>query len=380
MFDPVINLWRSRRAATAVSFALMLPLMLSGLGLAIDYSNYRLVQSRLQAAADLAALSALGDLKATSDAKIAIATDIAQKNVPGDFGSVTTGADVTLGSYSKEGGFVAGGAAADLNAVRVVAERSVARGNAAPRIFSIFISKDKLTISAAAIAARPNNVFFEPPDVITFPGTVGSFDELYAYCYDPVNKIRRTDTMGLIGNDNNRGKNTIVGLPIHPTDASQNLKVPSLSNWPTCKEAGDTVSLRLRHFRDANNNTSLMWKPGTERNFYTDISLVNGVQTSDLFGPGRLIETILCPSKALCTPVSGGGPADTMVITKERMKIVPKVETSPCTPGKFMYYGFENRAPWEPNSGSDEDYEDISLVLRCPKSGKLGNTSPRLVG
>lgn len=373
MFDPVISLWKSRRAATAVSFALMLPLMISGLGLAIDYSNYRLVQSRLQAAADLAALSALGDLKAAPEAKIATATDIAQQNVPSDFGTITTAADVTLGTYTKAGGFVAGGAAADINAVRVMAERSVARGNAAPRIFSMFISKDKLTISASAIAARPVNVFYEPPEVTTLQANAGDFNELYAYCYDASKGVAGRGPLNLIGNNNRRGG--ITGMPLHPTDSSQNIKMPSTTNWPNCSGAGQSVSFYLRNFIGANGNPNNLWKT-TVNNYYTDTVLTDGVESSGLFGIGKLVETILCPSKEKCTPIESGGPVDTMVASKEGVFRNALRETSPCEPGKFMYYGWEDRPP----PGGDKDYNDMRMVLRCPKSGKLGGGIPRLVG
>lgn len=365
---------RDRRGAVAASFVLMLPLILSGMALAIDYSTFRLTQTRLQTAADSAALAAIDDLKWTDEEKVAKALAIIQANVPEDYGAVTTAADVTLGKYTKEGVFTPA-TGKDVNAARVVSIRSPERGNAVSRIFSVFISNEALTISGTAMAARPTNVFFEPPEVLTMQGTASHFNEIWAYCYDPVNKVRREETMGLIGNNNRRGSNTTTGMPLNG-DTSKNLKEPSLNNWPNCDKPGDTVSLRLRTFEGANENPKVLWTT-KENNRWTDISLdKDGVQSSPLFGPGKLVETILCPSKPLCTPTSSGGPADTMVVTKERMKIVPKVEAKPCEPGKFLYYGFEDIPP----PGGDMDYEDIALLLRCPKAGQLGGGKARLVG
>jgi Flp pilus assembly protein TadG len=365
----MIRLWRDRRAATAISFALMLPVLVSGMGMAVDYSNYRLVQSRLQTAADVAALSAVADSKANAATKVSTALAYVSGNVPTDYGAVTTAADVTLGTYTTEEGFVPNNSAA-ANAVRVNATRSVARGNAAPRIFSMFISPNSLTISATAIAARPTNVFYEPPEVTTLQANAGDFNELYAYCYDPVTKVR--GPLNLIGNNNRRGG--ITGMPLN-SDASKNIKMPSTANWPTCTGAGQSVSFYLRNYIGANGSPNTLWTT-TRNDYYTDTVLTGGVESSGLFGKGKLVETILCPSKDLCTPVESGGPANTMVASKEGVFRDALKETNPCEPGKYMYYGWEDRPP----PGGDKDYNDMRMVLRCPKSGKLGDGEPRLVG
>jgi Flp pilus assembly protein TadG len=369
MLSATLRFWRDRRAATAVSFALMLPLLVSGMGLAVDYSNYRLVQSRLQTAADVAALSAVADSKANASTKVSTAISYVAGNIPTDYGNVTTAADVTLGTYTTKDGFKPDNSAA-ANAVRVIAKRSPDRGNAAPRIFSAFLSTESMTITATAIAARPTNVFYEPPEVTTLQANAGDFNELYAYCYDPVTKTR--GPLNLIGNNNRRGG--ITGMPLHPSDSSKNIKMPSTTNWPTCTGAGQSVSFYLRNFIGANGSPNSLWTT-TVNNYYTDTVLTGGVESSGLFGKGKLVETILCPSKELCTPVESGGPANTMVASKEGVFRDALMEKSACEPGKYMYYGWEDRPP----PGGDKDYNDMRMVLRCPKSGKLGDSAPRLV-
>jgi Flp pilus assembly protein TadG len=373
MMTSITNLVRNRRGAAAAAFALALPFMLSGLALAIDYASFRVTHTRMQNAADAAALAAIADLSLDDAAKVEKALSMINANLPEEFGAVTTANDITLGSYTKEGVFTPA-VGADVNAARVVAVRSPGRGNAVNRIFSMFISNEALTISTVAIAARPGNVAFEPPEVVSMQGTASHFNELWAYCYDPVNRVRRSDSMGLISNNNRRGPNTTTGMPLAPV-ATNSLREPSLDNWPTCDQPGDTVSLLLRTYENANANPSVLWTTRMN-NRWTDITLTDGVQSSPLFGPGKLVETILCPSLELCTPTSAGGPANTMVVTRERMRIVPKVETKPCVPGSYLYYGFEDIPP----PGGDQDYEDISLVLRCPSAGRLGGGKPRLVG
>ena len=42
-----------------------------------------------------------------------------------------------------------------------------------------------------------------------------------------------------------------------------------------------------------------------------------------------------------------------------------------------MYFGWEDRPP---SGGSDKDYDDITMVMKCPKAGILGDGKTRLVG
>jgi Flp pilus assembly protein TadG len=369
MFSSIRKLFRDRRGAVAVSFVVMLPIMLSGMALAIDYSNYRLAQTRLQTAVDAGALSGVAAANTTSTAMVTSAVNMVQWNVPADFGTVTQASDVTVGKYTATGGFVADNSAG-ANAVRVVAVRSTARGNAAARIFSMFISDQALTLSATAIAARPTNVFYEPPEVTTLQANAGDFNELYAYCYNPATNTR--GPLNLIGNNNRRGG--ITGMPLNANPAL-NIQMPSTSNWPTCTQTGESVSFYLRNYINANGNPSVLWTT-TRNNYYTDTRLTNGVESSTLFGAGKLVETILCPSKEQCTPVESGGPANTMIESSEGRGRTALMETRACEPGKYMYYGWEDRPP----PGGDKDYNDMRMVLRCPKSGKLGDNAPRLVG
>ena len=184
MFNALQRFLRDRRGAVAISFVAMLPIMVSGMALAIDYSNYRLAQTRMQTAVDSGALSAVAIANTTPGTMVSSAVGIVGQNLPTEYGGVTTSSDVTVGTYTTATGFVPSNAAG-ANAVRVIAERSTARGNAAARIFSVFLSDEAMTIRATAIAARPNNVWYEPPEVQTLDSDAWDFNELYAYCYDP---------------------------------------------------------------------------------------------------------------------------------------------------------------------------------------------------
>jgi Flp pilus assembly protein TadG len=387
MMTSITNLVRNRRGAAAAAFALALPFMLSGLALAIDYASFRVTHTRMQNAADAAALAAIADLSLDDAAKVEKALSMIDANLPEEFGAVTTVNDITLGTYTKEGVFTPA-VGADVNAARVVAVRSPGRGNAVNRIFSMFISNEALTISTVAVAARPGNVAYEPPEITVLDSTAGDFNELYAYCYNPDTRVR--GEMKLIANNNRRTDRRLypagdaTGLPANSNPAN-NIQNPSTSNWPTCEEAGSSVSFYLRNYRNANGTPRNLWTTQVFHQ-YTDTQLVNGEEFSNLFRRddpatvatdermNNLVETILCDTADQCNPTIQGNLVNN---AEGRAKRPANVETRPCAPGKFMYYGWEDRPP---SGASDRDYNDITLQLRCPSAGQLGGGKPRLVG
>lgn len=176
------DLRRDDRGAVAFIFAAMVPAVLGGLAFAVDLSMYRIAQSRLQAAADSAALAGLQALAKGGNAS-ARAIEIAMDNVPAEYGDILTANDIQVGIYSTDTGFVPG-AGPNANAVRVVTARNTARGNAVPQIFSILFTSERANISAQVIAARPLNVFYEPPELTNLDNEAGDYNELYVYCFD----------------------------------------------------------------------------------------------------------------------------------------------------------------------------------------------------
>jgi Flp pilus assembly protein TadG len=387
MMTSIKSLLRNRRGAAAAAFALSLPVILAGMALAIDYASFRVTHTRMQNAADAAALAAISDLALDDAAKVEKALSMIDANLPDDFGAVTNAGDITLGTYTKEGVFTPAVGAA-VNAARVVAVRSPARGNAVNRIFSMFISNEALTISTVAVAARPGNVAYEPPEITVLDSTAADFNELYAYCYNPETKVR--GEMKLIANNNRRTDRTLypagdaTGLPANSNPAN-NIQIPSTSNWPTCEEAGSSVSFFLKNFRGANSNPSNLWRAAIHPH-YTDTVLVEGQEFSNLFRRddpatvatdermNNLVETRLCDTADQCNPTKPGNLIDN---GEGKAKRPANVETRPCAPGKYMYYGWEDRPP---SGSSDRDYNDITVQLRCPSAGQLGGGKPRLVG
>ncbi len=54
-----------------------------------------------------------------------------------------------------------------------------------------------------------------------------------------------------------------------------------------------------------------------------------------------------------------------------------RVAGVPCLPGKYMYFGWEDRPPgygW-----TDGDYDDIRVIVECPKVSTTTTTVVRLI-
>jgi Flp pilus assembly protein TadG len=366
------RLARDRRGAAATVFALAVPGLIGAAALAVDTANYFAVRSRMQAAADAAALAAVGSLD-TPDQSVADAVEFAARNVPDSYGTVATAADVEIGIFSMDGGFVPGGGA-DANAVRILVERSVDRGNAALPILSFILGETATTIRASAVAARQLRVQYQPPERINLDNEAGDFNEIYAYCYDPDGggtRESRRSQMTLVSNNLPAG--TDVGAF---TSGVVTENPPETVDWPQC-DVGETLSFRLRNVRHAKSLSSLWANPGQapgrpEHNYFTDTEIENGVEQFDL--GYAMLETKRCDT------------ADSCDVPRGRNRTAG-LEDQPCMPGKFMYFGWEDRPPGQPGASStwtdpawtDRDFDDIVIVLKCPSTGRLGDGLARLV-
>jgi hypothetical protein len=384
------RLRRSRKGAVAYIVAAAMPVLLGGLAFAVDMSVYRMVHNRMQSASDAAALAALAAVVHSEDATSA-AVASALENVPSGFGNFITAEDVTLGSYSAENGFVpddgGGGAGITINAVRVMAVRSDARGNGVPQIFSGLFNATKPNISVMSIAARPSNVFYEPPESLNLDAEAGDYNELYAYCYDyggSGSAASRRSQMTLISNNLPEGQN-IVNISGGVITANP----PEDVVWPNCNQEGQSLSLRLRNVRHAKANP-VLWstpnarvesrRPGRpEFNHFSDTVITDGAETFAF--PNPIVETVRCNSYAECDPSE----PDNIIPTGRNR--TPSLASTGCAPGKFMYFGWEDRPPgltgasgsWLDPAWTDRDYDDIAIIMKCPNSGRLGDGLVRLV-
>lgn len=336
--------------AIAVAVALLMPVLIGVGAFAVDISHTRLVQNRLQSAADAGALAGvqlLGDQPAARNRAVAYAL----ANVPDGFGGVTAAADVTFGSYDPaDGDFTPSNT--DVNAIRVVARRDADRGNAAPRFLGVFFGDDEAAVGASAIAARTITTTYGPPELFDLAPEAGDYNEVYAYCYN-------YDGSG--SKSSRRSQMTLIARNISP---------PVQYTWPNCPD-GQSMSFRLRNIRDARNNPQLRTSPNREEyNHYSDTVMEEGREVFD-FGGRKILETFRCDTLAECKPTNQGG---VVPYGKNRE---PVRDDRPCVPGKFMYFGWEDRPPglgW-----TDQDYDDIVFVMRCPTGISVEYGAARLV-
>lgn len=377
------------RGAVAFIFAAMMPALLGGLALAVDVSMHRIAHTRLQAAADAAALAGLQAL-ATGGNAPARAVEIALANVPTDYGTILTEADIQVGTFTPETGFVAG-ASANANAVRVAAPRNAGRGNAVPQIFSVMFTADRADISVAATAARPLNVFYEPPELTNLDNEAGDYNELYVYCFDSTgtgSAASRRSQMTLMSSNMPSNRNVVLESG---NRISTNPPAPDDLTWPDCRAEGQTLSFRLRNIRHAKSHANLWSNPSAqiggkfpgrpEHNHYTDTVVVEGKETFP--GLNRpIVETVRCDTLDQCNTSKAGH-----IIPSGRNRN-PSLSSTACSPGKFMYFGWEDRPQdmagangnWLDPAWTDRDFNDIVVVMRCPRSGQLGDGLARLVG
>lgn len=202
------------------------------------------------------------------------------------------------------------------------------------------------------------------------------YNRISVYCYNDAkkneaNKGRRLETLTAISDNGG-------------TDYSK-------AKLPAC-DTGETMSYQLRNVRNSRTTPSNWDKPSAEHYLYftdTTIDPNTRVMTNNITG-GReasngtitptdltkapLLETIICTSGVDCTSRSSGG----ILPNNHDTGRTPKVATSACSEGKSMYFGWEDRPPTSPGA-SDQDYDDIRIVVSCPTLEKIGAKEVRII-
>jgi hypothetical protein len=138
---------------------------------------------------------------------------------------------------------------------------------------------------------------------------------------------------------------------------------------PRCA-AGEVLSYHLLNVRGARTQPRLWDDPLRENyEYYTDTQLVEGVEQYDL--DWEILETVLCDSLEDCVPQREGG-----VIPTGRNRVAQQ-NTQRCEPGKYMYYGWEDRPPGR--GWTDRDFDDIRVIVGCPVMEFEGDKRIRLI-
>jgi len=369
--DAAKSLAANRKGAIAMIAALAAPAMVGAAALAVDVGSWYYADGRLQAAADAAALAGLQVIERPADVP-AIALNYAQENVPDTYGTVVTASDVVVGVWNPQTRVFTPGSSPDTNAVQVTAVRSEARGNRVPTILAHMFGAAP-DLQASAVAARQLNIQYEPPVSTNLSNEAHDFNELYAYCFNHAGAgpaPSRRSQMTLVSNNYRAGRNVIADSGGFVTAVPRDPLI-----WPECRD-GESLSFRLRNLRGAKNEWENGRRPAPASivtfNHFTDTRIVRGAELYDGLAAVTILETVRCDTQALCTPGSPGSPIRT---GRNR---TPTFSNLPCEPGKFMYFGWEDRPPQL--GSSDRDYDDIRILMRCPRQGRLGDGFARLGG
>ncbi len=306
----------------AIIFGLALLPVFGSVAAAVDFSRISDVRALLQAQAD------------------SVALDVASRGI----GSSLDGASAYLVAAVEAS--VGQGTLSDidvevswLNAsdfeVRVTAAYAPAMVHVLPGI------PDQIQLGATAMSrATQQFTIYQPPKVTQLDPEASDYNQVSIYCFDPVSKARTKMTVIA---DNGGTKYTYT--------------------MPRC-EGHQNMSYMLRNVRDARTNKKKWNDAKAEQyRYYTDTRMVAGVEQYDL-GGWAILETVFCDTLAKCKPKSQGGVIPT---GKER---TAQRASKACQEGKFMYYGWEDRPPgmgW-----TDRDYDDIRIVIECPRIESIG--------
>jgi Flp pilus assembly protein TadG len=321
--------------AVALVFALLLVPMLGAVGLAVDYQRVSSARQFLQSQVDAAALGGAG---AGMEGDTARWLERARGATALKFPDSSLADTMTVeGAWESASRFVAEASASiDLTFLRLV-----------PGI------PDTVEIAVRAVAelALPTLVY-EEPLLAQLDPEAGDYNRLAAYCFDP----RAAEE----GRGDGRSQMTVI---------ADNGGTTYAFTMPRCA-AGEVMSYRLLNVRDARTQPRRWDDPLRERyTYFTDTVLEDDVETYDL--DWEILETVLCDTIEDCVPRGEGG------VIPEGKNRVPERATGVCTPGKFMYYGWEDRPPGR--GWTDRDYDDIRVIIACPVTELLGEKRIRLV-
>ncbi len=333
---PAATLWRDDRGTIAIVFALLLVPMLGAVGLAVDYQRLSTARQFLQSQVDAAALGGAG---AGPDGETGRWLERAERATRLKFADSTwLDSLVVDGAWRSPAEFVAEArAVVDLTFLRLL-----------PGV------PDSVDVAVRAVAqlALPTLVY-EEPLLAQLDPEAGDYNRLAAYCFDP----RAVEA----GTGDGRSQMTTI---------ADNAGTGYSFTMPRCA-AGEVLSYRLLNVRNARTSPRHWDDPLRERyEYHTDTTLVEGVEQYDLDG-WEILETVLCDTLADCRPASAGG------VIPEGKNRVPRRATGACEPGKFMYYGWEDRPPGR--GWTDRDYDDIRVIIACPVIELDGDKRIRLV-
>lgn len=334
-----------RKGNFAVAFAVVSVPVLGAAGVAIDYSRAVSVQSFVQNQADMAALAG------------------AQLGPDGDPDSYID--YLELATEQRYG--ASGIDALDVDAewisdydftVAVTGEVPVSILAAVPG----FPAEVAFNAVATARIAEPRFIY-SPPTMTELDNEAGDYNQISVYCFNPAE----------LDNPATHGRTQM-------TPISDNAGTRYDYEMPSCA-AGETLSYKLFNARLVRDKPHL-WHASSSKRFeyFTDTQIRAGVEDHDL-DDWEVLETVLCDEASDCEKQSKGG------IVPQGKNRIPVKANETCSPGKFMYYGWEDRPPgmdgpardWRDIAWTDRDYDDIRIVIACPSVEEVEDREVRLI-
>ncbi|MDB5511154.1 MAG: hypothetical protein JWR08_637 [Enterovirga sp.] len=350
-----------RKGALSIIFALALIPLVGVTGAAVDYSRAAEFRAFLHREADNAALAI-----ASSDAPNAASTIESLRSRalthygPAGGRNPVQSVDVTS-SWS-------GGSLFTLTATSAFASTVLKAVPGMPGAITVAV-----TTQVSRIAARWQ---WKLPEVRDLSFEAADYNRISVYCYnetkkDQPNKGRRLETLTAIADNGGTSYSGAV--------------------MPACED-GETLSYQLRNVRDSRTKPQ-NWTAASAEHYlyYTDTRVdpntrvltntitggrewADGTMTMTDLNQAPLLETIVCDTQAACRSKADGG----ILPNNHETGRTPATASGPCTEGKYVYYGWEDRPPVS-QGASDKDYDDIRLVVSCPALVKIADKEVRIV-
>jgi hypothetical protein len=335
----------NRKGNIAVAAAMATLPIMGAAGVAIDYTRADNVRSFMQAQSDMASLSG-AQLGPTGNPKAFL------EHVK-FYTEQRYGVGSWVNAMTVEGKWLS-----DLDyRVTVTGRVPVSILGAVPGL------PDDMKVSVISVAhlAAPRFVY-KPPTVNELDYEAGDYNRVSVYCYNEKNKKKA---------DKGRTQMTVI---------SDNGGTKYTYKMPQCSSE-ETLSYKLLNVRLVRDQPSKWDDPHQTRFEYFSDTVVKAGKDKHSTKMTKILETALCNNLNECKKQSKGG------IVPEGKDRTPMTAKATCSPGKYMYYGWEDREPglsgedddWTDVAWTDRDYDDIVIVIGCPELEKAEDRMVSLI-
>jgi len=332
------NFLRSKDGNMAVMFALTALPVLGGVGVAIDYARAVNVASFVQSQADIAALSGA---QLGPDGNPQAYLDYLKFVTEQRYGSGAWINKMTI----------------DAKWVSDVDYRVTVKGEVPVSILGAvpgFPREMDIGVSSIVRIAAPREVY-KPPVVSELDNEAGDYNRVYVYCFDP-EKFKK-----------GKGSTKRTNARSDMTAIADNAGTKYTYEMPRCAE-GQNLSYKLLNVRLVRGEPKKWDDPKQTRFEYFTDTEIKGSNYDYYLDDKSVLETVICNNVNECRPKSKGG------IIPEGKNRTPVQAKGTCSPGKYLYFGWEDRPPglagpsndWTDIAWTDRDYDDIRIVIGCP--------------